>query len=75
MQTFTVYRVDYASGMKVPVGAIQERRTKERGANFFGLLFLARKKYAESPLDAFRITLGKSRIESPHVGGLRRSPG
>jgi hypothetical protein len=73
MKTFTVYRMDYAKGIKIPIGAIEERRTRERGGNFFGLLFLARKKFAESPSDAFRITFGKPRFDGRQantVGGI-----
>jgi hypothetical protein len=62
MRVFTVYRVDYARGVKVPIGAIKERRLTERGNNFFDLLHFARKTFAESPKDAFRIALGKTKI-------------
>lgn len=61
MRTFTVYRVDYKRGVKFPIGLITERRTMERGSNFYDLLSLARKRYAESPMDAYRITLGKEK--------------
>lgn len=60
MNTFTVYRVDYARGTRVPIATIQERRAMERGGNFFGLVQLARKLYSESPIDAFRITVRTS---------------
>lgn len=62
MKTFIVYRVDYVHGSKIPVGTVTERRMTERGANFFDLLQLARKRFAESPMDAYRITLGKAKI-------------
>lgn len=72
MRVFTVYRVDYARGVKIPIGAIKERRTMERGNNFFDLLHLARKQFADSPQDAYRIALGKTKIGMEKDNALRR---
>lgn len=53
MKYITVYRVDYVRKTRVPIGAVMERRTRERGDNLLGLLRLARKTYARSPQEAF----------------------
>jgi len=65
MENVTVYRVDYVRKSKVPIGQVVERRAKERGGNFFGLLRMARKTFASSPEEAFHIALGYSGPKVP----------
>ena len=57
MKTVTVYRVDYVGRRKIPIGAVEERRRKERGDNLIGLLRVARNAYASSPEDALHIAV------------------
>lgn len=57
MRTVTVYRVDYVKKTKVPIGGVPERRKKDRGDNFLGLLRLARKIYGKGPEDAIHIAV------------------
>jgi hypothetical protein len=52
---YTVYRMDFLDEKKVPIGTLVERRVKERGNNEAGVLRLAQKLYAESPIDKLRI--------------------
>jgi|GEM_PF-3023137 len=58
MRLVPVYRINYATGTRVQIGVIEERRRKERGDNLIGLLKLARKTYAYSLGDAHEIVLG-----------------
>ncbi len=65
MKTVTVYRVDYVRRTRIPIGAVKERRRKERGDNLIGLLRLARKTYASSPEEALYIAVdGKEAREA-----------
>jgi hypothetical protein len=57
MRQVTVYQVDYVRKTKVPVGTVTERRTVDRPDNVMGLLRLARKLYATTPTEAFRIVI------------------
>jgi hypothetical protein len=57
MRPVSVYRVDYVRKTKVRIGTVVERRSKERGGNLSGLLFLARKMFAASPQEAISIAL------------------
>ena len=52
MKTYTVYRFDYVRQVKEPVGALVERRSKDRGNNNAALLRLAQKLYSTSSLDS-----------------------
>jgi hypothetical protein len=52
---YTVYRMDFLDEKKVPIGTLVERRVKERGNNEAGVLRLAQRLYAESPIDKLRI--------------------
>ncbi len=57
---YKVYRVDYLTKMKIPIGTVTERRNPPRGdASHFGLIKLARKMYAQSPEDEMRIIVGE----------------
>lgn len=65
MKAVTVYRVDYLSKTRVPIGVVAERRRKERGDNLIGLLRLARKTFASSPEEALYIAVdGKEAREA-----------
>ncbi|HSL98798.1 MAG TPA: hypothetical protein VK944_01555 [Candidatus Limnocylindria bacterium] len=64
MKTVTVYRVDYARRTKIPIGAVAERRRKERGDNLTGLLRLAREAYASSPDEALNIAVDRNEARS-----------
>lgn len=57
MRPVSVYRVDYVRKTKVRIGTVVERRSKKRGDNLSGLLFLARKMFAASPQEAIMIAL------------------
>ena len=59
-KVYRVYRVDYATKMKIPIGTVQERRNGARAAsNPLSLMKLARQIYAETPEDQMRIVLGE----------------
>lgn len=63
MGSYTVYEMDYGRKIKIPIGAITERRKTERGNNFFDLLRYARKKFARTTEEGLRITLGRTKID------------
>lgn len=50
-----VYQVDYVRKTKIPIGVVEERRESDRPGNETGLLHLARRKFAASADEAFRI--------------------
>jgi hypothetical protein len=57
-KVYNVYRVDYRTKTKVPIGTIVERRKSPRGKeNPLSLVKLARKIYGESVEDQFRIVV------------------
>jgi hypothetical protein len=59
-KVYKVYRVDYITKMKIPIGTVTERRNKSRGiASHLGLMKLARKLFAQSPEDQMRIIVGE----------------
>lgn len=59
-KVYKVYRVDYLSKMKIPIGTVTERRSQSRGsASHLGLMKLARKMFAQSPEDEMRIIIGE----------------
>lgn len=61
-KVFNVYRVDYLTKMKIPIGTVIERRSQQRGtANHLGLMKLARQMFAQSPEDQTRIIVGEER--------------
>jgi len=49
MQVYTVYRIDHIRRVREPVGRVLERRKRDRGNNFEGLLKLAKKLYPPTP--------------------------
>jgi len=55
MKTIQVYQVDYVRKSRRPIGVIEERRESDRADNGAGLLRLARRKFAASADEAFRI--------------------
>jgi hypothetical protein len=55
MKTVKVYQVDYVRKTKKPIGVVEERRGSDRPGNESGLLRLARRKFAASADEAFRI--------------------
>lgn len=57
MKSVIVYRVDYQKKKKEAIGTIFERRTKERGDNYLGLLRVARKMYARDLKDSLHIAI------------------
>lgn len=63
MKSVTVYRVDHARNTRIPLGSLIERRKKERGRNFVGLLRLARDKFAISPRECLQVDAGGLWIE------------
>jgi len=59
-KTYKVYRVDYLTRLKIPIGKVTERRSKPRGtAGHLGLMKLARQMFAESAEDRVRIVVGE----------------
>ena len=59
-KAYKVYRVDYLTKIKIPIGTITERRRKPRGPeSHFGLMKLARQTFAQSPEDQVRIVIGE----------------
>jgi hypothetical protein len=57
---YRVYRVDYLTKRKLPIGIVTERRSQPRGAaDHVGLMKLARKMFALSPEDQKRIVVGE----------------
>ena len=63
MKSVIVYRVNPALKTKTPIGSLIERRKKERGKNFVGLLSLARKTFLRAPQETFQIDVGGMWIE------------
>ena len=60
---YKVYRVDYLTRMKIPIGTVTERRSQPRGtASHLDLMMLARKMYAQSAEDRIRIVVGEEHI-------------
>lgn len=60
MKTVKVYQVDYVRKTKKPIGVIEERRGSARPDNEAGLLRLARRRFAASADEAFRIFVNPS---------------
>ena len=59
-KVYKVYRVDYNTKMKIPIGTVTERRNKPRGtASHLGLMKLARKMFAQPSEDPMRIIVGE----------------
>jgi hypothetical protein len=59
-KVYKVYRVDYITKMKIPIGTVTERRSQPRGdAAYLGLMKLARQIFAQSPEDQIRIIVGE----------------
>jgi hypothetical protein len=57
VNTYTVYRIDYANKKKVPIGKLVERRKQERRNNADEILVRAQQLYAYSPIDKYFITV------------------
>lgn len=57
MRSVSVYRVDYVKKTRVRLGTVLERRSKERGGNLLGLLYLAKSRFASTPQEAFLTAL------------------
>lgn len=51
MEPVYVYRMDYKTKAEMPLGTLLERRKEERGDNTSGMLRLARKEFAKTPVD------------------------
>lgn len=56
MKTYTVYRVEFLTDEKKPIGKVVDRRRKERTNNIGDMLRLAQKLYGTPSLDS-RITI------------------
>lgn len=60
---YKVYRVDYQTKVKTPIGTVTERRRRERGpASHLGLMKLARQMFALSSEDQTRIVIGEEQL-------------
>lgn len=56
MEYVYVYRIEndilgFKNKTEIPLGVIFERRKKERGYNYIGMLHMARREFAEKPTD------------------------
>jgi hypothetical protein len=49
IKAYTVFRIDLIRQVREPVGMVLERRKRDRGNNFEGLLKLAKKIYPVPP--------------------------
>jgi hypothetical protein len=59
-KVYKVYRMDYLTKMKIPIGTVTERRSRPRDTGSqLGLTKLARQMFAQSPEDQMRIILGE----------------
>jgi hypothetical protein len=59
-KVYKVYRVDYLTKMKIPIGTVTERRSRPRDASSqLGLMKLARQMFAKSAEDRMRIIVGE----------------
>jgi hypothetical protein len=57
---YKVYRVDYLTKMKIPIGTVTERRNRPRDtASHLSLMKLARQMFAQSDEDRTRIVVGE----------------
>lgn len=56
---YTVYRMDYVTGRKEPIGCIEERRRGERKTlrNFFALLVEARRLFGNGSDEAIHVVI------------------
>jgi len=62
-KSYKVYRVDYLTKMKIPIGTVTERRCRPRGiSSHLGLVKLARNIFAQSPEDRVRIVVGEEQV-------------
>ena len=62
-KVYKVYRVDYLTKMKIPIGTVTERRSKHRDtASHLGLMKLARQMFAQSDVDDIRIVVGEEQV-------------
>jgi hypothetical protein len=55
MKLFPVYKIDRGGADKVRIGALVERRKKDRGNNLAGLLKLAVARFKSSPNQVIQI--------------------
>jgi len=67
MRAVTVYRVDYASKTKYPLGVVLEQRKTERGNNYNNLLRLARRTFALDTADAVHIIIDVSQARRAYL--------
>jgi len=59
-KVYQVYRVDYLTKMKIPIGTITERRSRARDTGSqLSLVKLARQMFGQSAEDQFRIVVGE----------------
>ena len=57
---YKVYRVDYLTQMKIPIGTVTERRSRARETDSqLGLMKLARQMFGQSAEDQIRIIVGE----------------
>ncbi|MGE5247648.1 MAG: hypothetical protein ACM3L8_04805 [Verrucomicrobiota bacterium] len=55
MKPYPVYRIDKESTARTRIGAVVERRRRDRGNNFAGLLRLAAARFKSSPHQVIQI--------------------
>jgi len=59
-KVYKVYRVDYTTKMKIPIGTVTERRSRPRDTGSqLGLMKLARQIFGQSAEDRMRIVVGE----------------
>jgi hypothetical protein len=59
-KVYKVYRVDYLTKKKIPIGTVTERRSRQRDTGSqLSLVKLARQTFGQSAEDQFRIVVGE----------------
>ena len=62
-KAYKVYRMDYLTKMKIPIGIVTERRNQPRNTpGHLGLVKLARQMFAQSDEDRMRIIVGEELV-------------
>ncbi|MBI5905263.1 MAG: hypothetical protein HZB86_06890 [Deltaproteobacteria bacterium] len=60
---YRVYKVDYLTKMRIPIGTVKERRVKARPeSNHLGLMKLARRMYGATMEEQLKIILGEELV-------------
>ena len=66
MRAITVYRMDYGTRTKSPIGVVLENRKTERTNNYNDLLRLARRLFALDTADSVHIVIDMSQARQAY---------